>query len=112
MLRRHADGSLLELEGNGLPFGVDGGKRFSECLEQREVDLAPGDALLLFTDGLTEAGTPNDFGEDRLRDAFLSAAASTTSPREILDGVTGALDAFLGDTPLSDDVTLICLVIR
>ena len=112
MLRRNADGSCLDLEGEGLPFGVDGGRRFSECLEQREVDLAPGDALLLFTDGITEAGTPDEFGEERVRDAFLSAAAKASSPREILDGVTGALDAFLGDTPLNDDVTLICLVIR
>ena len=109
-LLRRRNGDCLELEGRGLPFGVDEGKRFSAAIELREIQLEHDDLLLLYTDGITEAGTPNQFGEERLRDAFLSAPADT--PKAALNAVVGALDTFLNGVPLSDDVTLVCLKIR
>jgi serine phosphatase RsbU (regulator of sigma subunit) len=111
MLRRAA-GGCEELEGQGLPFGVDKGPRFAAGLEERAVDLEPGDLLLLYTDGVIEAGPASaQFGVERVKAALLSAPAGE-SARAILDHVTASLDAFVGDGVMGDDVTLICLKIR
>lgn len=111
-LLRRMSGELLELEGSGLPLGVDAGARFGAALEERAVDLATGDLLLFYTDGLVEAAAgPEQFGVDRLKDAFRAAPADA-SPRQALDGVVGAFDAFLGTGSPGDDVTAVCLRVR
>jgi serine phosphatase RsbU (regulator of sigma subunit) len=112
LLRRAKGGDCGELEGNGLPFGVDKGPRFAAGLEERAVDLAPGDVILLYTDGVIEAGPPSaQFGIERVKQALLSAPADG-SARAILNHVTAALDAFVGEGVMGDDVTLICLKIK
>ncbi len=112
LLRRAKGGDCGELEGNGLPFGVDKGPRFAAGLEERAVDLAAGDIILLYTDGVIEAGPPSaQFGIERVKQALMSAPADG-SARAILDHVTAALDAFVGDGLMGDDVTLICLKIK
>jgi sigma-B regulation protein RsbU (phosphoserine phosphatase) len=111
-LLRRATGGCEELEGQGLPFGVDKGPRFAAGLEERAVDLAPGDLLLLYTDGVIEAGPATaQFGMERLKEAVLSAPADK-SARVVLDHITAALDEFVGDGVMGDDVTLVCLKIR
>ncbi len=111
-LLRRAAGGCEELPGQGLPFGVDEGTRFAAGLEEREVALAPGDVVLLYTDGVIEAGPASgQFGVERLKQALLSAPAEGTA-RAVLDWVVGAMDGFLEGQPLGDDVTLVCLKIR
>ena len=111
MLRR-AKGGCEELEGQGLPFGVDKGPRFAAALEERAVDLEPGDLLLLYTDGVIEAGpAAAQYGVERVKEALLAAPADQ-SARAVLDHVTASLDAFVGDDVMGDDVTMICLKIR
>jgi sigma-B regulation protein RsbU (phosphoserine phosphatase) len=112
LLLRRAAGGCEELEGNGLPFGVDKGPRFAAAIEERAVDLEPGDVILLYTDGVIEAGpAAAQFGIERVKDALMSAPADQPA-RAILDHVTAALDAFVGEGVMGDDVTLICLKIR
>jgi len=111
-LLRRAKGGCEELEGQGLPFGVDKGPRFAAGLEERAVDLAPGDLLLLYTDGVIEAGPATaQFGMERLKEAVLSAPADQ-SAKAVLDHITAALDEFVGEGVMGDDVTLVCLKIR
>lgn len=111
-LLRRASGGCEELEAPGLPFGVDPGPRFSAALEEREVDLAAGDVLLLYTDGVIEAGPEaGQFGMERLKQALLEAPAEAPASA-ILSAVTAALDGFLAGRPAGDDVTLVCLKIR
>ena len=60
---------IQELDRTGVPLGIlDGGK-----WQQRVVQLAPGDALLLYTDGITEAQNAQEafFDEDRLGRLFV-----------------------------------------
>ena len=91
---------------------MDKGPRFAAGLEERAVDLEPGDLLLLYTDGVIEAGPPSaQFGVERVRGALMAAPADR-SARAILDSIVGAMDGFLEGQPLDDDVTLICLKIN
>lgn len=111
-LLRRASGELIELEGGGLPLGVDAGPRFGAALEERAVEVCPGDLLLFYTDGLVEAASgPEQFGVERLRDAF-AAAPAAEGPRRVLDAVVGAFERFLGEGAPGDDVSAICLKVR
>jgi sigma-B regulation protein RsbU (phosphoserine phosphatase) len=76
-------------------------------LEEREVTLAPGDLVVFYTDGVTEARDTSGqiFGEARLRQTLMDGA-SHASAQQILQTVVQAIDQFTGDTPQSDDFTL------
>jgi sigma-B regulation protein RsbU (phosphoserine phosphatase) len=112
LLRRAKGGPCEELGAGGLPFGVDDGKRFATGLDEQTVDLEPDDVLLLFTDGVIEAGPDTaQFGTERLRAALLAAPAAAPA-RAVLDSIVASLDAYLAGSPLNDDVTLVCLKIR
>ena len=74
-----------------------------------EVRLAAGDALFLYTDGITEAQNAHheEFGEERL-DEKLSSLNQATA-REVVNGMVDAVHLFAEDTPQSDDITCIAL---
>ncbi len=75
-----------------------------------EVQLAPGDVLFLYTDGITEAQNSHEeeFGEERL-DAKLAGLGQVPA-REIATTVVAEVHAFAGDAPQSDDIT--CMAMR
>lgn len=100
-----ATGELHELSARGIVLGI-----FEEIeLEEQELEVAPGDVLLFYTDGVTEAINAHDqpFGEDRLRAVLVEHAASTAE--QVMQAVVGAVKEFVGDTPQSDDLTLFVL---
>jgi sigma-B regulation protein RsbU (phosphoserine phosphatase) len=74
--------------------------------------VAPGDVLLLFTDGVTEADRADGtfFGEDRLGATL--AAARGASPPETVRRIAEAVEAFAAGAPQADDITLLCLAFR
>lgn len=76
----------------------------------RALQLQPGDCLLLFTDGITEATDARDemFGQERLVRHFAELAGRHTA-REIVDGLIGAVDAFRGGQRVGDDVTAVVI---
>ena len=102
---RRRDGGVERLTAGGLLLGFDPEAGF----ELGRVTLAPGDLLLLFTDGATEAGPPGGepFGEERLI-AYLDTHA-TLPVGELLDGLIGEVEAYLSGEPVGDDVTLVAL---
>jgi serine phosphatase RsbU (regulator of sigma subunit) len=112
LLKKVKGGEVFELEGQGLPFGVDKGPRFAAGLQEQAVDLTPGDVLLLYTDGVIEAGPATaQFGVERLKEAMETAPAGA-SAKGVLKHIADAVDAFVGDGVMGDDVTLICLKIK
>jgi sigma-B regulation protein RsbU (phosphoserine phosphatase) len=76
-------------------------------LEQKTVTVAPGDFLVLYTDGVTEAlnSAGEMFGEDLLS-ATLNAHRDG-SAEEVRDGLLRVLFDFIQDTPQADDITLV-----
>ncbi len=76
----------------------------------RRLVLQPGDCVLLFTDGITEAMDASDemFGEDRLAAVFAQLAPNRSASR-ILDGLLHELDQFRRGQVGSDDVTAVVL---
>ncbi|MCH8054796.1 MAG: SpoIIE family protein phosphatase, partial [Deltaproteobacteria bacterium] len=86
------DGNVIqELDRTGVPLGIlDGG-----TWQQKVVHLAPGDVLLLYTDGITEAQNAQEafFDEDRLREVV--RANLGRSARDIQDSVIAKVDAFV-----------------
>jgi sigma-B regulation protein RsbU (phosphoserine phosphatase) len=101
-----ASGDLELLEKGGLLLGVMKDAPY----ERGSVHLAPGDMLVAFTDGVTEAMSPDgeEFHEDRL-EAILRAHQQGTA-QDILGAVRQAIIDFTGsETRLSDDLTMIVI---
>lgn len=104
---RRANGTVERLEAGGLILGVSN----SAVYEQGEAVLEPGDRLLLFTDGLSEAFNSEDeeFGEERL--AALVGSCEAASAEEIGRSVLRAVAEFSGNN-FHDDATLIALTVE
>jgi hypothetical protein len=100
-----ASSQVTVLEASSPPLGT----RLPPGFPLREVPLEKGDLWLFVTDGLLEAtdsrGRP--FGEQRLIEAFVSAARRGPDPREIEQAVLSELSIFRGDTDLTDDLTVV-----
>ena len=75
--------------------------------EIAEVELAAGDTLVLYTDGVTEAtnGDGEEFGESRLLDTIGSHSLLPAEP--LLQAVVGAVQQFSGGSEQQDDITLV-----
>ncbi len=87
-----ATGAVTELAARGILLGA-----FEEIeLHKERLDLADGDALLFYTDGVAEAQSPDGemFGEARLRDVV--AANGGASAGDLLAAVVGAVMEFAG----------------
>ncbi len=101
-----ADGPPIWLRTGGTVLGAFEGVRYNEEL----LHLQPGDVLILYTDGITEAhrGEEDLFGEGRLLDTV--RAAGGRPAREIGEAILEAVDRFAGEAAREDDRTL--LVVR
>jgi phosphoserine phosphatase RsbU/P len=99
-------GSVERLHQGGLVLGLAAEAEY----EQARVELEPGDRLLLFTDGLTEANSPagEEFGEDRLIEIAVQNRALGAKALE--EKVLGAAAAF--SSKFDDDVTLVVVAAK
>lgn len=76
---------------------------------KNELQLQPGDAIYLYTDGVTEATNLNTelYGEERLYTVLEKYKDAT--PEELCDEVKKDVDAFVGEAPQFDDITMLAL---
>jgi serine phosphatase RsbU (regulator of sigma subunit) len=100
------EGRLRSLEAGGLALGMFRGMPY----EDEELELRPGDWLLLYTDGLTEAlnSDEEEYGVERL--ARLLLAGGFDSAGELIERLLEAVEAFEAGAPRLDDLSL--MVIR
>ncbi|MEO7793597.1 MAG: PP2C family protein-serine/threonine phosphatase, partial [Thermoanaerobaculia bacterium] len=100
-----ADGAVERLGATGPPIGLLAEAKFT----QQERILAPGDLLVLYTDGIVEACDPEDeeFGIERL-EAFI--VAQRGAPLDtVSQGLDRELEEFVRGVPYADDRTLVLL---
>jgi len=78
-------------------------------LEEKQIKLEPGDKILLYTDGVTEAENQSRdrFGLERLKVAFLRYSSKPAD--ELMHCVKDEVYAFIGGHPQYDDITLVVL---
>lgn len=97
------------LQAKGLGLGLNKGKMFDLTLKPQTVTLDKGDAIVFYSDGITEAmnAEREEYGEDRLMMATRRADGLTAAETQsaIMDDVA----AFLGDVPPQDDQTVVVL---
>lgn len=105
-----ADKAMIEtIKPPGLALGIDEGDVFERVTKDIDLEMASGDCLLLYTDGVCEAVDEHDceFGLARLESEFSKSAASGAERvvRSILSDVSG----FAGNQPQLDDITMIAI---
>jgi sigma-B regulation protein RsbU (phosphoserine phosphatase) len=91
----------------GMPLGLMPDEIFSAAIEDMVQPFDPGDTLVLYTDGVTEAPNEDDkeFSSARLADVV--RALHGRSAREINDGILESIHRFTGEVLQRDDVTLV-----
>lgn len=102
---RSSTKDVVELASQGIILGV-----FDEVeIEEKEITLAPGDILLLFTDGVTEAANANGdlYGVERLR-AMLGKQTGR-SVEEIAESIFREIQMHVDVAPVADDITFVIL---
>jgi len=98
-------GEVTSIDATGVPVGLF-------CIRDyavKTLSMEPGDVLLLYTDGVTEARNAADeeFGEDRLEQLVASLASET--PQAIVDACVASVTAFRGGARRTDDLTVMAI---
>lgn len=101
--KENAYAIIEELKSGGTVIGMFPSSEYEEAT----VELRAGDAMLAFTDGVTEALNPNqeEFGEERLKTLFRSVAHLPV--KEIVSSIADELRSWIADAPQHDDLTFI-----
>jgi sigma-B regulation protein RsbU (phosphoserine phosphatase) len=102
LFRTQNGGTVEELRGTGIPLGM----LEDAVWEGGEVTMLPGDRLLTYTDGATDAQNLDEepFGERRLLEVAKANVRAT--PIEMRTAVFDDIKSFVGDAPQEDDITL------
>ena len=98
-------GKITRVEASGVPLGMFCEGHYST----RQIQLNPGETLFLYTDGVSEARSPqnDEYGEARLVE-FLTERPELT-PGELIRACLDDLNAFRSGHPLLDDLTLLAI---
>lgn len=103
---RHKDGSVeFVKDKTGLVLAAMGDSRY----EPQSLELAPGDLLFLYNDGVTETMNSSEkmFGRGRLQIALSESAGK--SPKETCMYVKACMDKFTGNLPQADDIAMFAI---
>ncbi|NOT46344.1 MAG: SpoIIE family protein phosphatase [Acidobacteria bacterium] len=97
------DGSIEQLSSGGFPLGIIPSAEF----ELGEMTLQPGESLVVYSDGVSEANNLNgdEFGLDRLAAVIQNNLSSSAAG--LRDKVESALSSFTQTAPANDDITLV-----
>ena len=93
---------------HGLVLGALPRARYKDY----EIQMLPGDAIFVYTDGVPEANNADGefYGMERMKIAL--NRLSDQDPRNILEGVKADVDTFTGDANQFDDLTMLCLTYK
>ena len=104
LVRRNGTFEYLRSRAGFVLAGMDGVR-----YKTQELQLAPGDEIFLYTDGVTEATNASNelFGEARLLEAINSREYE--NPEELCKFIKAKVDEFVGEAPQFDDITMVAL---
>ena len=104
---RSVSGEVVELEGGGYPLGV----RADADYETVEVQLELGDWIVFVSDGIIEAANIQEeiFSFERTAEVIRQSCQEELSAEELIDRLIEKVQAFAGDTPQGDDMTVVVL---
>jgi serine phosphatase RsbU (regulator of sigma subunit) len=100
-------GQAVDLPGNGPALGLLDNEQF--VLSEEQVNLDPGDSLVLYTDGLVDVLSVEDEMYDRKRLQALLESCSGLAPDDFCAAVFERLAAFSGSAGQYDDMTLLVM---
>lgn len=102
-------GKLHSFRPEGTVLGVMASATLGERLKEEEIALQPDDAVVIYTDGLTEAMDPTRamYGDERLEKVLRESAG--LSANAVIGALRGDVDTFRAGTPRNDDEALVVL---
>lgn len=94
---------------NAKPLAIFPDEIFCRGLEEQRITLQPGDCMVQFTDGLSEMhnAAGDEYGLSKLMQATMGEAAG--GARHLVSELRKSLDEFRGETPQSDDLTIVAI---
>ncbi len=94
---------------NGIGLGMGNAELFAKYIQESQIQLKSDDALIFYTDGITEAHTKNgeEFGYSRLLEAIKNNR--NNSAIDIRDSIILSVNKYMQNQPTHDDITLIIL---
>lgn len=98
-------GAVTEIEATGVPFGILQDAPYASG----RFDLPPGGLLAVFSDGIPEAQHGDAFFEDERLKALVCDPAAPANVGALRQKIVEDVLAFVGDSPRSDDITLLLL---
>lgn len=100
-------GEVSELLGDNLPLGI----LQQEVYEQQITRIAEGDAVLMFSDGLSEAtdAQQEQFGIERIKAIVQAAQQQSLSPLALLDKLKQDVSSFVDQGQVNDDLTVLAI---
>jgi phosphoserine phosphatase RsbU/P len=106
---RASDGRIETIKPPGMAVGIDSGGAFNRVTTDFSFALEPGDCLVFYTDGVTEALDRNgeEFGLEAMKRAVQASAPQGAAA--VVNRVAADVRAFIGDQPQNDDITLIAI---
>ncbi len=112
VLRRQLEQATKLLQPAGIGLGLNSGKTFDRILKVEQIQLQPNDALILYSDGITEAMNEwqEEYGEERLMKA--TAITDGMQAEETLSALLADVSFFLGKTAPQDDQTLVVIRVK
>jgi sigma-B regulation protein RsbU (phosphoserine phosphatase) len=114
LLIQHANtgGKPVSITPKGLALGIVEGAIFSSTMEEMTLELAAGDRLLIFTDGLLDAMDKdrNFYGMDRL--LKIISGQRTHDPEMVLQRILEDVRVFTRNEPYHDDLTMLAMEVK
>jgi sigma-B regulation protein RsbU (phosphoserine phosphatase) len=106
---RAATGTVESINPKGMALGIDSGEVFDRVCGDFEFPLEPGDFVLLYTDGATEALNANgdEFGAERLVGSLKAGASGSAA--QVVRQINDDIRTFVSGHPQHDDITLIAI---
>jgi sigma-B regulation protein RsbU (phosphoserine phosphatase) len=104
-----SDQTVTRINPPGMAVGIDSGGAFNRVSRDFSFEMEPGDCVVLFTDGVTEAldQEGEEFGVPRVTRVLLENARLCANG--LLERITAELKSFVGAAPQHDDITLIVI---